>query len=60
MITEFELPRLPSGKVDIEAWAEQLGVKPITDISEFAIIWPNDEPVDEFLNARRAWRAECQ
>jgi hypothetical protein len=59
VIAEFQLPQLPSGKVDVTAWIEQLGVAPISDLDELSTgVWPDDESVDEFLAARRRWRAD--
>lgn len=54
VVGEATLPRLPSGKVDVAVWIQQLGVAPIDHLEELvAGIWPDDEPVDEFLAARR-------
>ena len=53
------LPRLPSGKVDVEAWLRQQGVGPILDPSKLkGDFWPEDESIDDFLAARREWRKE--
>lgn len=58
---QIELLRLVSGKVDVAAWIKQLGVAPIHEIKELAIgVWANEESVDDFLAARRGWRAEEQ
>jgi hypothetical protein len=58
-VPEFPLPRLPSGKVDVAAWAKQLGVEPVQDLKNLSGgVWPDDESVDEFLAARREWRAD--
>jgi hypothetical protein len=60
-VPEFALPRLPSGEVDVAAWTKQLGVGPIHDLKELSGgVWPEDESVDDFLAARREWRAEGQ
>ena len=60
-VPEFALPRLPSGKIDVAAWTKQLGVAPIHDIRELAVgVWPEEDSVDDFLAARKAWRAEGQ
>ncbi len=60
-VPEFTLPRLPSGKVDVAAWAKHLGIAPIHDLKELAGgVWPDDEPVDEFQAARRGWHGEGQ
>jgi hypothetical protein len=60
-VPEFALPHLPSGKVDVAAWTKQLGVGPISDLKELSGgVWPDDESVDDFLAARREWRAEGQ
>jgi hypothetical protein len=53
------LPRLPSGKVDVEAWTKQQGVAPIQDPDKLAGgFWPEDESSDELIAARRQWREE--
>jgi sugar (pentulose or hexulose) kinase len=42
--------------------AEEQGVKPITkeQLDAMASVWPEDESVDEFLEARERWRSESQ
>lgn len=57
--SEQVFPRLPSGKVDVAAWMNQLGVRPIADLGELSGgVWPDDEPVDQFLAAREGWKLE--
>jgi hypothetical protein len=51
-----------------EAWerllkqAEAQGIKPITkeQLDAMASVWPEDESVDEFLEARERWRSESR
>ncbi|MEN3334740.1 MAG: hypothetical protein V7641_4105 [Blastocatellia bacterium] len=51
-----------------EAWARLLkqaeaqGIKPLTkeDLDAMANAWPEDESVDEFLEARERWRSESR
>jgi hypothetical protein len=40
--------------------AKEQGVKPLTreDLDAMASVWPEDESVDEFLEAREKWRSE--
>jgi hypothetical protein len=57
--TEFVLPRLPSGKVDVDGWIKQQGVTRIKDPDQLeGTFWPEDESVDDFVNARRQWGLE--
>ena len=50
-----------------EAWerllklAEEQGVKPMTQevLDAMGSVWPEDESVDDFLEARERWRNEC-
>lgn len=41
--------------------AEEQGVKILTreDLDAMASVWPGDESVDEFLDAREKWRSEA-
>lgn len=58
-VPEPALPKLPSVKVDVEAWVKQQGVAPIADPNKLAgDFWPEDESVDDFIAARRQWRKE--
>jgi hypothetical protein len=51
-----------------EAWTRLLrrveaqGIKPITEekLDAMAGVWPEDESVDEFLEARERWRSESR
>ena len=51
-----------------EAWARLLkqieaqGIKPITEeqLDAMASVWPEDESVDEFVEARERWRSESR
>jgi len=51
-----------------EAWARLLkqieaqGIKPMTEekLDAMASVWPEDESVDEFLEARERWRSESR
>ena len=60
---ELERKRTPEQR---EAWARLLkqaeaqGIKPLTkeDLDAMANAWPEDESVDEFLEARERWRSE--
>lgn len=40
--------------------AEEQGVKPLTReiLDQMGSVWPEDESVDEFLEARERWRSE--
>jgi hypothetical protein len=42
--------------------AEEQGVKPLTreDLDAMREVWPEDESVDEFLEARERWRKESR
>jgi hypothetical protein len=42
--------------------AEEQGVKPLTleDLDAMGQVWPEDESVDEFLEARERWRKESR
>ena len=62
---ELERRRTPEQR---EAWARLLkqieaqGIKPITkeQLDAMAKVWPEDESVDEFLEARERWRHESR
>src|SRR5215207_6593133 len=44
---------------DLDALAEAQGVEPIGDIDELvADFWPEDESVEDFMDAVRRWRDE--
>ena len=51
-------PRLPE-YIDLPALIAQQGFTPLHDPLALAEgIWPEDEPVDDFLTARETWRRE--
>jgi hypothetical protein len=60
---EVERTRTPEQR---EAWArvlkqiEEQGIQPMTEekLDAMAGVWPEDEEVDEFLEARERWRNE--
>ncbi|MFL6213093.1 MAG: hypothetical protein ACJ74J_04280 [Blastocatellia bacterium] len=60
---ELERRRTPEQR---EAWArllkqaEEQGITPMTKekLDAMAGVWPEDESVDEFLEARERWRRE--
>ena len=46
-------------RIDVNALAAQQGVQPITNPQElYADFWPEEESVDDFLEARRRWARE--
>ena len=62
---ELERNRTPEQRA---AWArvlkqiEEQGIKPMTEekLDAMAGVWPEDEEVDEFLEARERWRNESR
>lgn len=66
-IEDIEILDLPSeaglsrfhAPLDLEALAAEQGVHPIADISQLlGDFWPEDDDIDEFVAAIRAWRSE--
>ncbi len=51
-------PMLPD-RVDLQELIAQQGFRPLTDpLASAQGIWPEDESVDDFLEARERWRLE--
>ena len=53
-------PEQPEALAKLLKLAEQQGVKPLNReaLDAMGTVWPEDESVDEFLEARERWRIE--
>ncbi len=60
---EQELPAISSSQdfwngADVRVLAERQGVQPVKSFDALLGGWPDDEPIEDFLQAIRAWRQQ--
>lgn len=60
--TESLSPEQISARAKLERMIQERGIKPMTleQLRSMGDLWPEDEDVDEFLEARERWRNESR